>query len=115
MLVSHSSKAPDETNSFHVFNNPGTRIIIKKPADLSEPVVPDKKGGNAKDTITSDRGASKKKNQRDLEDCFPCKSIYITFRSSQGCTLGLQCSLPNQGEENRKKCAGAHGPPQHMS
>ena len=115
VLVSHSSKAPDESNSFHVFNNPGPRVIIKKPADF-EPEVPSKKGGNPKDTILSQRGHSKKKSQRDLEDCFLCKSIYITFRSSQGCTLGLQCSLPNQGEENRKRNIGENGyPANHIS
>ena len=84
MLVSHSSKIPDETNSFHIFNNPGPRVIIKKPADLvaPEPVAVNKKGGNAKDIIVPGRGNSKKKTTGDLDDCFLCKSIYITFRSS---------------------------------
>lgn len=36
------------------------------------------------------------KKDRNMEDCFECKSIFVAFYSEKGCSLNVSCSFPNQ-------------------
>jgi hypothetical protein len=77
VFVSDENKNPDEKTSQQIFVNPGGKFIIKKQI-IPEELGPDGKPKKAKKFSKKDKNT---------EDCFECKSIYIGFYSSNGCSL----------------------------
>ena len=47
----------------------------------------------------------KKQNEKDLDENFQCKFLYIAIQSQQGGQIGLSMSLPNQTEKEARKHA----------
>ena len=85
-----TSKTPDQTNSFQTFINPGYRIFIKKPEEENE--TNDDKDNFSK--AKADFLASRKIDKQ-FEDAFKSKSIYLCFTSDKSFTMNLSCSFPN--------------------
>jgi len=90
IYVSHTSKTPDKTNSFQTFVNPGYRIFIKKPEDENEMNDDKENSGKSKGDFLASR-----KMDKQFEDAFKSKSIYLCFTSDKSFTMNLSCSFPN--------------------
>ena len=89
IYVSNASKAPNALNAFQTFVNPGGRMFIRKP-DGDAPMVSSAPAAPTRQAAL--------RQERDSEDTFQSKSIYLCFISSKNLSITLSCSFPNQGE-----------------